>query len=84
MKRRVVRMSISQILYKLFGEIEPYGDTSIDDKRYENIENYYEALSFIIAKLQESAKLKNRPEYSIKKIAEECEDILKEYGIEVE
>ena len=77
-------MSISQILYKLLGEIEPYGDTTIDDKRYDNIQNYYEALSFIIAKLQESAKLINRPEASINAIAEECEDILKEYGIKGE
>ena len=77
-------MSISEILKKLLGEIEPYGDTTIDGKRYFNIQNYYEALCFIIAKLKASAKLENRNEYSIKKIARECKDILQEFGIDKE
>ena len=53
-------MSISEILKKLLGEIEPYGDTTIDGKRY------------------------YRNEYSIKKIARECKDILQEFGISEE
>ena len=72
------RFSINQILYSLCGEIEPYGDTNIDQKRFENIENYYEVLFFIVSKLKKSAKLKDRQEFSIKKIAEKCEDILNE------
>ena len=74
-------MSISEILDKLLGKIEPYGDTTIDEERYKNIKNYEEALVFILKRLEESARLKNRPEYSIQKIAIECEDILNEYEI---
>lgn len=74
-------MSITDILKKILGEIEPYGDTRIDEERYKNIPNYEEALDFIINKLKASAKLKDRPEYSIQKIAIECEDILNEYEI---
>lgn len=74
-------MSITDILKNLLGEIEPYGDTWIDEERYENIPNYKEALDFIINKLKASAKLKDRQEYSIQKIATECEDILNEYEI---
>lgn len=77
-------MSTSEILRRLLGEIEPYGDTAIDEKRYLNIQDYYEALCFIISKLRASAKLENRNEYSIKKIARECKDILKEFGIDKE
>lgn len=77
-------MSISEILRRLLGEIEPYGDTTIDDKRYLNIQNYYEALCFIVSKLKASAKLKDRKEYSIKEIARECQDILQEFGISEE
>ena len=77
-------MSISEIFKKLLGEIEPYGDTTIDGKRYLNIQNYYEALCFIVAKLKASAKLENRNEYSITKIARECKDILQEFGISEE
>lgn len=77
-------MSISEILKKLLGEIEPYGDTTIDDKRYLNIQNYYEALCFIVSKLKASAELKDRKEHSIKEIARECQDILQEFGISEE
>lgn len=77
-------MSISDILRRLLGEIEPYGDSNIDTQRYLNVQDYYEALCFIVSKLKASAKLKNRQEYSIKKIARECEDILQEFGISVE
>ena len=42
-------MSISDILKKLLGEIEPVGETNEDNKRFNNIQNYYEALSFILA-----------------------------------
>lgn len=75
------RLSIEEILYKLLGEIEPYGSTSIDKERYKNIENYYIALSFIINKLHNAALLKKRKEASINEIAQECYLILREYGI---
>ena len=75
------RLSIEEILYKLLGEIEPYGNTSIDKERYKNIENYYIALSFIINKLHNAALLKNGKESSINEIAQECYLILREYGI---
>ena len=77
-------MSTSDILRRLLGEIEPYGDTEIDDKRYLNIQDYYEALCFIVSKLRASAKLKNRKEDSIKQIARKCQDILQEFGISEE
>ena len=75
-------MSISQILRKLFGEIRPIGETYEDGKRYKNIENYYEALCFIIAELQNCADIKSNA-YSVNKISQECKSILEEYGIEV-
>lgn len=74
-------MSISQILKKLFGEIIPVGETNEDNKRFNNIENYYEALSFIISELQNCADIKSN-HYSVNKISKECKDILKEYGLE--
>ena len=77
-------MSISEILRRLLGEIEPYGSESIDSQRYLNIQDYYEGLCFIVSKLRASAKLENRNEYSIKKIARECKDILQEFGISEE
>ena len=78
------RMSVTNILYKLFGEIEPYGNETIDKERYQNIQKYYEALCFIVSKLEKASKLKDRPELSIQKIAKECNNILVEFGIEEE
>lgn len=75
-------MSISDILGKLLGEIQPIGETNEDNKRYENIQNYYEALSYIISCLSIASQNKDRQEYSMQKIGKECYDILKEYGLE--
>lgn len=71
-------MSISEILYKLLGEIEPYGDTRIDEERYNNLQNYYEALMYIVSRIKTSANLKDRKEFSINKIAKESNEILEE------
>lgn len=77
-------MSITEIFDKLCGKIMPVGETNEDNKRYENIQNYYEALSFIISALRNASEYKDRQEYSMQKIGKECYDILKEYGLEVE
>lgn len=77
-------MSTSEILRRILGEIEPYGSETIDSQRYLNIQDYYEALCFIVSKLKASAKFKNRKEDSIKRIARECQDILQEFGISEE
>ena len=75
-------MSISEILKKLLGEIEPVGETNEDNKRFNNIQNYYETLSFILAQLSDASRYKDKPQASLQRIGEECYDILKEYNIE--
>lgn len=75
-------LSVSEIINRLFGEIYPVGETNEDNKRYENIQNYYEALSHIIACLRIASNYKDRPEYSMQKIGKECYDILKEFDLE--
>ena len=74
-------LSISQILEKLFGKIYPVGETNEDNKRYENIQNYYEALSFIIASLREASEFRKSPASSISDIGQECYDILREFDL---
>lgn len=74
-------MSISQILEKLFGKIYPIGETNEDSRRYNNIQNYYEALSFIIANLREASEFRKSPAASISNIGQECWNILYEYDL---
>lgn len=74
-------MSISQILERLFGKIYPVGETYEDTKRYDNIQNYYEALSFIISKLQDASEFKDDNRASCSDIGQECFDILYEYNL---
>lgn len=75
-------MEIDEILIRLLGEIEPWGETNIDTLRFKNVENYKVALEFIINKLSRASKAKDRPEYSMQKIGKECFDILREFGLE--
>lgn len=75
-------MEIEEILKRLFGRIEPWGETNEDNKRFENIENYKVALEFIINELSSASKFKDRPEYSMQKIGKECFNILIAFGLE--
>lgn len=74
-------MSITEIFNKLCGNITPVGETNEDNKRYENIQNYYELLCYIISSLEIASEYKYRQEYSMQKIGKECDEILKEIGL---
>ena len=75
-------MSISEIIGNLFGKITPVGETYQDNVRYENIQNYYEALCYIVSSLRIASQYKDRTEYSMQKIGKECFDILREFDLE--
>lgn len=74
-------MEIEEILEKLFGKIQPVGETREDEKRFENIENYEKALTFIVKELQEASLSKDRVEGSMKEIGKKCFDILYDYNL---
>lgn len=69
-------MEIEEILEKLFGQIYPYGSTEIDEKRYNNLENYKKALNFIVDKLVECASFNNDNRFSCNNIGSKAYDIL--------
>ena len=75
-------LSISEIVNRLFGDIFPVGETNEDNIRYENIHNYYEALSYIISCLRIASNYKDRSEHSMQKIGKQCYDILREFDLE--
>jgi len=59
-------MGIYKIVQKLIGNIEPYGDTNIDEIRIKNLNEHIELTRSLILDLIEVAKYKDRYEYSIK------------------
>ena len=69
-------MTIYEIVKKLIGNIEPYGDTDIDEERKDNLKEH-EILTYgLIRDLIETAKLKDRPEYSIHELGHDAYNIL--------
>ena len=69
-------MRIDEILNKLLGDIQPLADTTIDGERICNIENYNDALYYLINELKEASKWKDDSRESAKRIGKECNKIL--------
>jgi len=61
---------------KLIGNIEPYGDTNIDEERLNNIDNHIVITNNLIKDLIVVARYKDRPEYSINKIGNKAYNTL--------
>lgn len=60
------------------GSIQPYGDTNVDEERFENIEKYGELCEALIDKLIQTASYVSRHEYSMRHMAIEAERWLEE------
>lgn len=70
-------MDIKSILREL-GSIQPYGETNIDNERFENIAMYGELCETLIEKLTQTATYMSRHEYSMRHMAIEAERWLEE------
>lgn len=71
-------MELDEILNKLLGDIAPLCETNVDFERYNNINNYFIAVNYLVEELIESAKWKNDQNWSANKIGDACYGILKE------
>ena len=69
-------MKIDEILSKLLGKINPTGSHEIDMERLGNIENYNDALFYIVKGLLEASKNKNDYRSSICQIGERANEVL--------
>lgn len=70
-------MSEKEIITKLFGKIEPVGETNADEERYNNLSSYDVLVAFLISELNESAKYKDDNRYSVNRIGEKAYEILR-------
>lgn len=71
-------MELYEIVKKLVGNIEPYGDSNIDEQRLSNINNHIILTQALIRDLVDVAEFKNRLEFSIKKLGTVAYDGLEE------
>jgi len=77
-------MEMHEIVKKLIGSIEPYGDTNIDEEHMKNLNKHIELVDKLLDDLILVAKYKNRPEASMKEIGERAYDMLKEFHNNIE
>ena len=83
-KNRVLRgdnmksETLLEVVSELVGYIEPYGDTGIDEMRYENQEKIIDLVTNGIESLIENSKYRHRAEYSMMIIGNKAYESLKE------
>ena len=70
--------TILEVISELVGYIEPYGDTGVDEIRYENQEKIIDLVTNGIEDLIENSKYRHRTEYSVCKIGDRAYRSLEE------
>lgn len=69
---------ILEVLNKLIGEINPIGETNIDNERFNNLMTLCSVTESLLYQItQNSIDNKNRPEYSIKRSGEYANQFLR-------
>jgi len=74
-------MDIHEIVKKLVGEIEPVGETNIDNARFENLKVMAELIGKLTLDIDELIPLKDRAEYSINRAGKYASRIFDDLGI---
>ena len=72
------RDTVIEVTQKLTGRCFPYGDTRIDEMRYENLLLKIAVASSLIDEVYEAGKLYDRNEHSIKHICNRANQYLTE------
>ena len=70
--------TILEVINKLVGNIEPYGESHHDEIAYNNQEELIYIIRELIGDLGANSRYENRVEYSVKKIGKRAHDSLKD------
>ena len=63
--------TITEVVKKLVGEIQPYGASDIDDKRFESLKTICEVVDNLVIEIDRVAyENKDRQEFSMKQMAD--------------
>ena len=74
-------MTISEIVKKLIGSIDPIGETNQDEVRFENLKDLILLVDILISDINRVAMNKGRVEYSMNKAGERASKFLDDLGI---
>lgn len=72
-------MNVTEVVKRLIGEIEPIGDSRIDEKRFENLKVWCCVAEDMIAELSKVADFKSKPEHSMSRAGKFSEGALNYY-----
>ena len=70
--------TLLEVVSELIGYTEPYGDSNVDEVRYENQEKIIELVVNCVEDLINNAAYKDKPEYSMAQIGGRAYEILEE------
>lgn len=77
-RNRFSSEQIADIVMKLIGEIEPVGESNVDEKRLNNLILLENTIDILIDEIQFITPNKDRVEYSINKVGKESDRWLQE------
>ncbi len=69
-------MTHEEIVMKLVGEIQPVGETTIDDERFDNLQTMCGLVSDLLGEIHRVSANKERYEFSIKRAGKYAHDFL--------
>lgn len=74
--RTMKKETLIEVVDKLTGICYPYGDTSIDEERYENLTLKIALVAHLLNHIEQAGKLYNRNEFSIQHISNRANGFL--------
>lgn len=75
-------MTNYDVLKKLLGPIDPVGDSSVDEKRYKNLEATIDVVNQLLFDINHVAGNADRQEHSMQKAGKKAQSFLKEVNEE--
>lgn len=74
-------MELYDVVTKLIGPIQPVGETTEDEKRFNNLKEMTDLIDQLLTDVDRVASCKNRPEYSMKHAGEFADRFMDNMGI---
>ena len=74
-------INLYEVVKKLVGEINPVGETRIDDQRFENLKAMTELVDNLLGDIDRVIPNKDRAEYSMKRAGEFADKFFDKIGI---
>lgn len=71
-------LDYAEIIYRLCGNITPYGESNHDGKVYDNLENYYDVMDYCLTQIAKVSECKNRVEASMQSCGKSAYEYLKQ------